>query len=252
MFSNMFPKDMSGLFSMPDQSSMDDMMKPSREAFEYWISFFPTAPLFGVEYRFGNMEEMSKSMMMPMPGFEMPGFPMQGFPMPGFPMSTPTAAKAAKPNGAAAAPKTATPPAKATPPKAPETAEAVPKEAAPKKVAEKAEAAPVAVVKAPTKPKAAPKKAAAKPKAKAAPAPAADGKPAALMTAKPSKVDDLKLIKGIGPGLEKELNRLGVYQFDQMAGFKKADLTWIDENLSAFKGRCFRDDWVGQAKGLMG
>jgi large subunit ribosomal protein L19 len=60
--------------------------------------------------------------------------------------------------------------------------------------------------------------------------------------------DDLKMIKGIGPGLERQLNDLGLYHFDQLAKMTKADLTWIDANITRFKGRCFRDDWTGQAK----
>lgn len=77
-------------------------------------------------------------------------------------------------------------------------------------------------------------------------------RPEGLMDKAPAKVDDLKMIKGIGPKLEKELNALGVYTFRQMAGFAKADLAWIDDNLTAFKGRCFRDDWAAQAKKLLG
>lgn len=219
---------------------LEDMMKPGREAFEYWISFFPTAPLFGVQWRFEGM--------MPMPG-------MMGDltkPTPKKPVATkvapaPAAATDAKP-AAKAAPvaKAAPKPAAAKPaPKPAPVAKAAVETVAPMKApAPKAASQKAPANKAPAK-KAPPKKAAAvaaKPK---------DGRPAALLTAKPSKVDDLKLIKGIGPGLEKELNGLGVYQFEQMAGFKKADLKWIDDNLTAFKGRCFRDDWTGQAKALM-
>ncbi|HUS55365.1 MAG TPA: hypothetical protein VMY41_15350 [Thermohalobaculum sp.] len=38
----------------------------------------------------------------------------------------------------------------------------------------------------------------------------------------------------------------------QIANFSKRDLTRIDKKLTAFKGRCFRDDWVGQAKAIVG
>jgi NADH-quinone oxidoreductase subunit E len=77
-------------------------------------------------------------------------------------------------------------------------------------------------------------------------------KPANLYAEAPSDADDLKLIKGIGPGLESQLNAIGVYRFDQIAELSEANLVWINENLTSFKGRCFRDDWVGQAKELMG
>jgi predicted flap endonuclease-1-like 5' DNA nuclease len=72
------------------------------------------------------------------------------------------------------------------------------------------------------------------------------------MSEAPAEPDDLKMIRGIGPGLESKLNALGVYTFDQIASFSTDDLVWIDENLTAFKGRCFRDDWVGQARSLTG
>ena len=63
------------------------------------------------------------------------------------------------------------------------------------------------------------------------------------------KADDLKLISGVGPVLEKKLNALGVTQWAQVAAFKKADITKLDDALS-FKGRIERDDWVKQAKAL--
>ncbi len=78
----------------------------------------------------------------------------------------------------------------------------------------------------------------------------ASGKPEGLKKARDGKADDLKIIKGIGPALEKLLHRLGVFHFDQIAGWKKGDVAWLDENLEGFKGRVTRDDWVAQAKKL--
>ena len=77
-------------------------------------------------------------------------------------------------------------------------------------------------------------------------------RPATLMDRAPDAPSDLKLIKGIGPGLEKQLNGLGVYTFEQIAAFSSPDLEWVNENLTSFKGRCFRDDWIGQARALVG
>ncbi|MFK7731131.1 MAG: hypothetical protein AB8B48_05865 [Pseudomonadales bacterium] len=71
-----------------------------------------------------------------------------------------------------------------------------------------------------------------------------------LFTERPLRVDNLKRIKGIGPKLETMLNDLGIYQFEQIAMFTLKDLAWIDDNLSAFKGRAKRDNWVLQAAGL--
>ena len=70
-----------------------------------------------------------------------------------------------------------------------------------------------------------------------------------MFTSRPKKVDDLKMIAGVGPGLEKTLNQLGVYQWQQVASWKKADIAHVDDRLR-FKGRIERDDWVKQAKAL--
>ncbi|MBL4727417.1 MAG: NADH-quinone oxidoreductase subunit NuoE [Rhizobiaceae bacterium] len=66
---------------------------------------------------------------------------------------------------------------------------------------------------------------------------------------KPSKPDDLKLISGVGPKLEGVLNKLGIYTFDQIGKWKKAECEWVDGYLK-FSGRIQRDDWVKQAKAL--
>jgi len=69
---------------------------------------------------------------------------------------------------------------------------------------------------------------------------------------KPEKnraVDDLKLISGIGPKIERTLNDEGIFYFDQIADFGGRDLAWADRTLG-FKGRVVRDRWVPQARGL--
>ncbi|KQU77769.1 NADH dehydrogenase [Mesorhizobium sp. Root695] len=67
--------------------------------------------------------------------------------------------------------------------------------------------------------------------------------------AKPTLVDDLKLISGVGPKIEGILHTLGIYTFAQVASWKKAEREWVDGYLS-FQGRIDRDDWVKQAKAL--
>lgn len=63
------------------------------------------------------------------------------------------------------------------------------------------------------------------------------------------KADDLKMIAGVGPKLEKTLNKLGFWHFSQIAKWTKKDVAIVDDELS-FKGRIGRDDWVKQAKAL--
>lgn len=93
-------------------------------------------------------------------------------------------------------------------------------------------------------------KAAAKPKVEPAAATAPEGgsKPKALKAARKGVADDLKVIEGIGPALEKVLNENGIFHLDQIAAWGVAEVEWMDGNLKGFKGRVTRDKWVAQAK----
>ena len=62
--------------------------------------------------------------------------------------------------------------------------------------------------------------------------------------------DDFKRIRGVGPVLEEMLHGMGIYHFDQIAGWGPGEVAWADENLQGFRGRVSRDDWVGQARQL--
>lgn len=100
------------------------------------------------------------------------------------------------------------------------------------------------------KAKAAPKKPApAKKSAAKQPAASLDDKNRPLGIKKPAKIDDLKLVSGIGPKIEGILHELGIYKFEQIGKWKKAERDWVDGYLR-FKGRIDRDDWVKQAKVL--
>ncbi|MBC7132733.1 MAG: NADH-quinone oxidoreductase subunit E [Roseovarius sp.] len=79
-------------------------------------------------------------------------------------------------------------------------------------------------------------------------APAEGKRPAALDAPREGKADDLKRIKGIGPKLEKLCNSLGFYHYEQIAGWTPEEVAWVDANLTGFKGRVSRDDWVAQAR----
>jgi NADH-quinone oxidoreductase subunit E len=64
--------------------------------------------------------------------------------------------------------------------------------------------------------------------------------------------DDLKRIRGIGAKIEEALNGRGIYHLDQIAAWTEDDVAWVETHLAEFKGRCTRDDWVGQARLLAG
>ena len=89
-------------------------------------------------------------------------------------------------------------------------------------------------------------------KAKAATVAAAGGTggqgPVRLTAPRGGAADDLQEIEGIGPALEKLLNGLGFYHFDQIAAWSDADVALIDGEMKTFKGRIQRDKWVEQAR----
>jgi branched-chain amino acid transport system ATP-binding protein len=84
----------------------------------------------------------------------------------------------------------------------------------------------------------------------AAAATKAQPKPAVVMAAPGGGAPDrLTLIKGIGPVNEKKLNGHGIFRFDQIAAWTKADIEAVEAYL-AFDGRIEREDWIGQARAL--
>lgn len=62
--------------------------------------------------------------------------------------------------------------------------------------------------------------------------------------------DDLKLIVGVGPVLERMLHNLGVTTFRQIARWTERDVAEFDAKLPEFPGRIQRDQWVTQARAL--
>ena len=79
----------------------------------------------------------------------------------------------------------------------------------------------------------------------------ADAGPAATAAeptaASDGTADDLKKIRGVGPGLEKKLHAAGVAAFAQIAAWTDDDVAKMGSLLS-FKGRIEREGWVDQAK----
>jgi len=62
--------------------------------------------------------------------------------------------------------------------------------------------------------------------------------------------DDLKLIVGVGPVLERMLHNLGVTTFRQIARWTEREIAEFDARLPEFPGRIQRDQWVTQARAL--
>lgn len=64
--------------------------------------------------------------------------------------------------------------------------------------------------------------------------------------------DDLTRIDGVGPFLERKLNEVGVYTFKEISEWDTARIHDITRQIQFFEGRIEKDDWVGQAKRLLG
>lgn len=150
----------------------------------------------------------------------------------------------AEPAPVPVAPVVAEPAPEAKPAPAPKPApKAAPKP--PAKPATKPAVKPAAATTAAAKP--APKPRTRKPAAAAASPPPA-GKP--KIPEASGEPDNLRLIKGVGPKLNKLLNNLGVTRFDQIAGWKAPEIAEVDQYLETFSGRITRDAWIDQAKYL--
>ena len=63
-------------------------------------------------------------------------------------------------------------------------------------------------------------------------------------------IDDIKLIGGVGPALEKKLNGAGITSLTQIAKLSANKIAQLDEELK-LGGRTEREEWVEQAKELL-
>jgi predicted flap endonuclease-1-like 5' DNA nuclease len=70
-------------------------------------------------------------------------------------------------------------------------------------------------------------------------------------TATEAEKDDLKMISGIGPVNEANLNALDIYTFRQISKFTAQDIDTINDAIIYFSGRIERDEWVAQATELV-
>ena len=62
--------------------------------------------------------------------------------------------------------------------------------------------------------------------------------------------DDLKLITGVTPELEKKLNKLGLIKFEQIANLTDDEIARLDEELK-LNGAIENEDWVAKSVELM-
>lgn len=75
------------------------------------------------------------------------------------------------------------------------------------------------------------------------------GGEAPLFVAPAGEADDLKLIGGVGPVLERRLNALGITRWSQVAAFTPEQIDQVEGSLN-FRGRVLRDNWLQQAEVL--
>lgn len=73
--------------------------------------------------------------------------------------------------------------------------------------------------------------------------------PVLLSEAREEGKDNLQLIQGVGAVLEKVLNEIGIYHFEQIANLTTEETIWLDKSM-AFPGRITREGWINQAKDL--
>jgi len=64
------------------------------------------------------------------------------------------------------------------------------------------------------------------------------------------EADDLKLIPGVTPELEKKLNKLGLIKFEQIANLTDDEIAQVDDALN-LNGQIEHDDWTAKAVELM-
>ena len=68
----------------------------------------------------------------------------------------------------------------------------------------------------------------------------------ALSSPRNGAPDDLRLIGGVTGQAQSSLNAIGVFHFDQIAGWTPAHVAWVDQYLN-LRGRIAAERWVEQA-----
>jgi predicted flap endonuclease-1-like 5' DNA nuclease len=55
----------------------------------------------------------------------------------------------------------------------------------------------------------------------------------------------------VGPAIEKTLNEMGIFSFQQIADLSEYDIDRVARRLKGFHSRIHREDWIGQARMLL-
>jgi predicted flap endonuclease-1-like 5' DNA nuclease len=77
--------------------------------------------------------------------------------------------------------------------------------------------------------------------------PEQSSRPVWILEAPDDKADDLQKIRGIGPVMERLLNEIGIYHYNQLARMNESDCLWIADRIKTFPKRIKRDRWQQQA-----
>ncbi len=75
--------------------------------------------------------------------------------------------------------------------------------------------------------------------------------PRSLPQPRKSGADDLTKISGVGKSIEKKLNALGIFHYDQISKWSAANQQWIGYEIG-HPGRVEREDWASKAAQLAG
>lgn len=59
--------------------------------------------------------------------------------------------------------------------------------------------------------------------------------------------DDLRRIRGVGPKTAEQLEALGIFHYWQIAAWTQPNISWLEDQRVAIKGRIAREQWVEQA-----
>ena len=54
----------------------------------------------------------------------------------------------------------------------------------------------------------------------------------------------------MGPAIERTLNDLGIFYFNQIAELSEYEIDRVAQQLKGFRSRIYREDWPGQARDL--